>query len=423
MTALTMDAPMPIAQRAFRIVIGTFLLLAGGAFLAINAYILASGAAKFGYSEYDKMAYAAAAAIVPWVIAVLPMIVSQTWKPIPGITRWTGLKMPTLGTAAIVLVWGLFIAYNLTNGSGSIASARSEVVASRTHENTTLEADKSRRKAYADELSGIPVGRPAEAVAALIAGEKAKRTWDNTDQCRDPRGKASRAFCTNIEALKAEEANARRRVVLQDGITTLDAKIESTGATVGGTADPQVAMMQELACATIGCTDEMKLRLWLASSTPIVLEAGAAMLWYFAGLVFGFNVHRKVQAIPPPLTPEPLPVMTEPGKPILVSKERMVGGERESLSQTDLEDRRNLAHNFFSQFLLLTPGGAMPEREWYEQYESFCRHLNGKALPLESFRRVAARYVPGMGLSDVEGKRQYVYFGALPVLPKELKVI
>lgn len=386
-----------------------FLIFVGGCvFLVINSYILGSGASRNAYSDNEKYAFALAAGMVPWFIAVMPLLIQNTWRKY----RWFPVKVPSIGTAAIIAVWTVFIGYNLMGGSGAIATERTAVVSSKDHANSTFAADKERRLALLDEAKGLPTTRPAAAVEALIAGEKVKRTWQLSDNCSDPKNKTQRAFCMNIQALEAEAASGTRRAEIQAAVSELDAKIAATGDTVGGSADPQADMIYAFSCS-FGCWDKASIALWIPAATPIVLEIGASTSWYFAGIAFGIAFGRRQ----PPKKAAAVQPSGEAAAPILVNRDQM---QRAAIALTSREvlDRRKTCDQFFALVATPSSGGSLSERQWFEDYELYCSKKRAEPVELEVFRRIAFNYVARIEPNSVG---EYIYYGTLPVLDKAMR--
>ena len=137
------------------IVNGSFLII-GIIFVAVNAYLLGHGAAKWGYSDIEKYAYGIVGGSTAVVLALLPTRLNLSWKD-----TFFGLKRPSSGTFVLAALWTLFIAFNVVNGGGTIAFARQDVIAARTHEADTAGALKETRNRLAQEAKALPDARPA----------------------------------------------------------------------------------------------------------------------------------------------------------------------------------------------------------------------------------------------------------------------
>lgn len=380
----------------FRHLVGVFCLISGGIFLSINSLILFRGAYRFGHDEIDKIAFGIAAAVVPWVIAVMPALIGDTWRK-----TWFGLVRPTASTMAVILIWVLFIAYNLTNGAGVIASSRLETVADRDAGAEATRALKDQREIIRQQLAGIPNHRPAETVAKLIEAEKTSRLWDRTDRCTDATATRSRAFCDQLRTLESELASALAGEKFRESLRAIDQKI-AAAAPIVASSDPQADLLHDLTGFT-----KSKIQIWLPAATPIVLEAGASLMWHFGFMALGISLGGR-RSLPEPQKPVESPFNPAP----LISPERMKQDAVVSLEE--LTAQRKLCEWFFSHCTRHIADGSMPEEDWYSLYASICKRSNDRPLSLESFRRIAARYVPR--ISDVDG--QTTYFEMMPLMPE-----
>lgn len=390
-----------------------FLIFVGGCvFLVINSYILGSGASRNAYSDNEKYAFALAAGMVPWFIAVMPLLIQNTWRKY----RWFPTKVPSVGTAAIIAVWAVFISYNLMGGSGAIATERTAVVSSKDHANSTLAADKERRLALLDEAKGLPISRPEGTVAALVAGEKVKRQWETSGQCKDVTGKTQRAFCVNLQSLLAEQDAAKRRSEIQAAVTALDAKIAATGDTVGASADPQADMIYAFSCS-FGCWDKASIALWIPAATPIVLEIGASTSWYFAGIAFGIAFGRRQ---PPARAKTARPGEVDHGDGVislLATRERLAA-DSQRMSEPELMDSRKIAHQFFSMVATPAVGSSLSEEQWLDHYRHYCQVVHATPVPRELFRRIASDFITDL---RPNAKGEMIYWHTLPLLDKALR--
>lgn len=379
----------------FRYAIGIFCLAAGAVFLTINSIILYRGAYKFGHDEIDKIAFGVAASVVPWVIAVMPAAVGDTWRK-----TFFGLLRPSASTLAMIFAWIAFIAYNLTNGTGVIASSRLETVADREHASDTVAAMKDLRDRLKGQLAGIPQHRPADTVSREIDAAKLVKAYENSKQCADPSSRDQRATCQTISRLEGELAAARSSAKLQVEIAQVDGDLRQHKPVVAS-ADPQTDMLHD-----VTSIPKDKLRIWLAASTPIILEVGAGLMWHFGFSVLGISLRGQQTIAAPEKAKE-----ADPAPPILMSPERINAAPVASLEA--LTAQRKLCEWFFRECSRPVSAGAMTEEEWYEHYTAICRRSNDTPLPIESFRRVAMRFVPRM--HPVEG--QWQYFERLPLIP------
>lgn len=384
---------------AFRWIIGGFCLISGAIFLGINSLLLFRGAYRFGHDEIDRVALGIAAAVVPWVIAVLPALVTETWK-----RTILGLRRPSATTLGVIVVWGCFIAYNLTGGAGVIALSRLETVADREKSADTSRALKDQRDALRKQLEGVPTHRPAATVRQLLVAEKQNRQWQRTDECKDATSKDGRAFCGALARLDGELKAAEAAEKLRQEIASLDGRMAEAKPVIAS-ADPQADLIHDATGIA-----KSKIQLWIPAATPIVLEIGAGLMWHFGFSVLGIRLRERA--------PSPSPRAPAGGH---LSVAALMSPERSDLlplaSQGSLEAltaRRQLAEWFWRECSRRVPSGCMTEAQWYEHYCAVCSRSSDTPLPIETFRRMAERHVPRTG--EVDGETYY--YEILPVIPE-----
>ncbi len=383
-----------------RYTIGGFCFAAGAVFLAVNSMILFEGAYGFGagHAEHLRVGLGLAAGTVPWVLAVLPFVISTTWKPF---FRW---KRPSTATFMAIFAWVVFVAYNLAGGAGVMATSRLETVAGRDKASETTAGLQSQRARLQGQVDAIPKHRPAATVERLVEAQKQDRAWSRSEQCTDATITASRAFCANLRSLEAEGENARAADRLIAAIAGLDAKL-AAAAPVIASSDPQAELLHEMTGAS-----KARIQLWLPAMTPIVLEVGAALTWYFGLLAIGMH-HRPMDAAVPAAPVEPPPAVVFNPAP-LMSPER---ANAAAVPYAQLTRQRQLCEWFWKECSRPVAGGVMAEKDWFDHYEAVCARSNDKPLPLDSFRRIASRHVPRIGL--VEGVTHY--FEVLPLIAED----
>jgi hypothetical protein len=378
----------------FRYGVGGFFALLGAIALSANSYLLGRGAVRYAHEHdiFEQIALAAGGAIVPWALALMPMLFAVIVTS-GFLARWGSRGL-------IVLLWSIFFFYNFMMGTSNLAKLREDSAAVADHGRDTLSAKKASRKAKYASLEAIPPHRPAETVDRLLAAERANRRWTSTKGCTDATVTTSREFCDNYRTLEGELASAREANKLSVEIAALDRQIEAAPPTTSANADPFVD-------AVHGFTgfSKLSIRVVLAMLTPFILEVMGAAFWKVATILFGWSLK--------PQEPD------EEGPPQqLYSPEainRVPPASLEALTRA-----RSICEWFFRECAKPAPGGALLEREWFEQYADICRRQNDVPLPIESFRRIAARNV-GLDIHDVEtgdnGEMEKHYFGYLPAVP------
>ena len=379
----------------FRSIIGYACAMVAVAFLAINSGILARGAAKWGFDAYEKLSYGIVAATVPWVIAVMPFLIVYSWKPGKRIGR------PSIATLVGCGIWISFVVYNLLGAAGSVAAVRDEVLSWREHAAGNLRADRQSRKRMQEELDAIPKHRPPNAVASLLAAERVKPNWEQTQKCTDIRKGRDQRFCAQITTLEVELASAKRAGELAATLAAVDGRL-ATAAPASEKVDPQARII-----AKLSGWDEEWISERLPIATPIILELGSMTLLYFSFVLLGLSHHRVVTSETPQFVRRT--VTHDVAKSGLAMLPSLLPPKKVST----LTRQRELADWFFRNCSRPAEDGALPESSWYNHYIEVCKQSNDTPLPLASFRRFATRYVPD--IKDVDGT--IYYKRVLPYVP------
>ena len=374
----------------FKQIIGGFCGAAGVLFLSINAVILARGASKWGFDPTEKIAYGTVAATVPFVIASMPFLIHASWKPGKRIGR------PSLLTAVGCAIWLVFVAYNLTGAAGSVALVREDVVSTRKHAASSLQADEAMRTRLTNEINAIPGHRPAGTIAPLLAAKRSAPEWDRTEKCTDIRRGKDQKFCAEISGLESEIASDKRSQELNGQLAALNAKLETRGV-VSDRIDPQASVI-----AMFTGWEEGWISTRIPILLPIVLELGSMTLVYFSFVLIGFSHTTAVRA------PERAP------GPSVFQQARAAIIAAVPVSST-LTRQRELAEWFFRECVRPATTGSMPEAHWYRHYQDVCQQHNDNPLPLASFRRFAEK-CECLSVSQVDGA--CFYLGALPYVPR-----
>lgn len=385
----------------FRTGMGAFFALVGFVFLVISSVILARGAARWALSPWDKLAYGTVAASVPWVIALMPFLVAATWRR----GRWTG--RPTLWTLAGCAIWLCFVGYNLLGAGGAVSFTRADAMAGREHDASTVKNLKDSRQRYTTLLDAIPAAtRPTESVEPLIAAQKISPWWGYTEGCRTQSNAKERRFCTDYQKLEAELGAAKEQARLTGLIAEIDGKLLAEGA-VADVIDPQAKFIAHV----MGWSEE-RVQEWLPLATPAILELGSITLFGFAILLLDLS-HSSIffgERAPPTQAPAPaVAVAAGAAAPLPVVQ----ASPAAPVPNAALTRQVELARWFFANCVRHVASGSMPEQQWYAHYVEICARSNDVPLPVESFRRIAAPYIPS--IVQIEG--QVYYQRVLPLLP------
>jgi hypothetical protein len=366
-------------QLAMRVAATTFFLAAGCVLLVINSGLLSRGASRWADEWFEKISYGTVAALVPWFIALIPVLIALLWH-----------MRKRKAALVLVTVEAILIAYNLVGMIGSIAAVRDDVISQREYAAAKVDTNIKARKRLQDEWDKIPAHRPIASVDALLKAEKAKWQYDDTNRCKDiSRGSHAR-FCQNVAALEAELAAGKRAAEIAPQLGALEGKFEEAGAT-SKTSDWTARTL-----TLILGGEEQWVRERLPIATPIVLEILSAISFYFASIFAGIN-HRGLFFGD---AEAPAPPQREKGK-----------------DPGDPTRQRELAEWYFSHYARPVASGVMLEDRWYQDYCEICSNSRDVPLNRDAFRQIAAK-VHGLTIHPVEGRTYYK--GVLPLRAKEV---
>jgi hypothetical protein len=367
-------------------------------FLIINSAILARGAARWALSDWDRLAYMAVAATVPWVIALMPFLAAATLRQ--G-KRW---RRPTAWTWVISVVWIVFVLYNILGAGGAMNFMRTDVLAHRQHDAGRAKDMTGERERLVAARAAIPAEtRPAPMLRPLLAAEEAKPAWKATDGCRTAGSAWARRYCAAHAKLASELGAAEELDRLTAAIAALDK--QSAAAGVVDVVDPAAQFW----AAWTGMSIE-RVQAIIPLATPIVLEIGSMVFLSFALLLAGFQGHRQV--VLGGGVPRPTSLVAEPGEAAVPA-----GVLPPPVLPPRYDDPvtrgRELAVWFFSECTRPVPSGGLPEAKWYEAYGEQCARSNDTPVALEEFRALARKH--GAVVTVIDG--QVYYERVLPLIP------
>jgi hypothetical protein len=342
---------------------GVFWFLMAVIFLTGNSSLMFEGAMVYAATPLLVYVLGAVAVSTPWILAALPFQAGLTFK-----RTWFGLMRPTGGTVVVFAAYGIFIVYNVLNGSNALTTSRVNIVAEKQSDFDNKKRLEGKRAELVREQDALPKYRPAFAVASLIAAEKGAE--------------------------------------LQARIDVIDGELAKMGA-VSEETDPQATALAKWS----GRTPE-EIRAATGAFGPVALEFGALTFLVFAGWCFGWK-HSLLREIPDAAPGVAAGGQIDPPK-LLPQRDAM--DRAPSLSNEALSRSRELCEWFFRHKSRPVSGGALAEREWFDHYEAVCKASKDVPLPLPVFRRIASKFVPTITTLDGET----VYKGVLPLMGEEL---
>jgi hypothetical protein len=378
---------------AFRYAIAALIAAIGSIALTANSYLLASGALRWAgeHDAWQRLALAAGGAVVPWMLATIPLLFITIPKS-SGLFSRFGQRM------LILTLWFLFFFYNFLMGTSNIAQLREDKVASHQHTAETVAAARDRRSVLREQLTATPQHRPAATVERLLLAEQANRRWTSSNQCTDATATASRAFCDAYRTLEGELESARAGDKLTAEIAAVDAQIAAAPPMTDANADPFVT-----ALSLLFGIQERWVRVLLAMATPVILEVLGASCWKFAAGLFGWSLKAGMRQD------------DYERHDLIASPERMRFTLDQPFASLDVITRqREFLRWFLRENAKPNAAGSMSEEEWYGLYAEICRSHNDHPVPMEMFRREAAR-LHGIIIQNIEGTTHYS--GYLPMVP------
>ena len=378
----------------------SLLLFAGCIALTANSYLLGHGALKWAHDAdvFEQMALASGAAVVPWLLAILPKI------PLPATPTWSGRQSRRI---LKLTVFSIFFFYNFTMGTSNIAGMREDKVAEHVHVAETADAKRDQRKRLSLQLAALPAYRPAASIDKLLEAERISKLWVSSGGCTDATAKKSRDFCDNYHKLEAEKDYALQGDKLNAQVEQLDAKLEATSADKQDAADPFADFMHDYAHVPQHLT-----RLLMSMSTPFILEIIGATAWYFAFNLLGLTLKPPVEEV---AAPAPRIARDSLGNQWAIPSPE-IANRAPVVPIAMLTRQHELCKWFWRECARPIAAGALPEREWFDLYSEVCRRSKDTPLPIESFRRIAGRQ-HNIIIQTIDGA--CVYQGYLPLIKEE----
>jgi hypothetical protein len=365
-------------------------------FLLANSLILGAYGYKWGHTEWSKWVFAIVAGAVPF--ALWPHLhVIQAKRRMFGHSWLRG----TLSLIPLLLIYLIFVGYNVLGGTGATAFSRAHEADERAAVIDETGRLRQQRAALQAQYAGIPAHRPASGVEPLLDATKLHFFWSRTNECTDNvSNRQRRNFCGEVGQLKAELANARQADKLLAEIRLIDARL-SEGKRHVSSEDPHTAFLGSLT----GLSRDQILIIILLS-TPLILEIGA-LYWGKQALEL-FGIHVIIRDVhfeqpPPRLLAAPSSVI-----PLSAAEEpadEMAGGVDYALPQEDADLQRAAFDAFWPECTRAVPGAKTAATAVYSAYRHYCGRRDVNVLPLAyaEFKRLSAERVQHVTrTSDVE---------------------
>ncbi len=222
---------------------------------------------SLGKSEFEQQILGAVSVAVSAFIALLPTLMVWAWRERRALYIILGVPV-FLAFAAFSLSSAVGFA---AKNRGSLGEDRRLVSVRLVEVKQEIEDGETRQKAFNSV-------RTFAVLQELLRGLEQDRRWQSSKSCADATADASRSFCKDYFAAKAEMARASENERLLERVAELKrerGRLEDRGA--GREADNQAAVLARLLGVQ---TSEVErgLTLFLA----VLVEIGAALGLYFA---------------------------------------------------------------------------------------------------------------------------------------------
>ncbi|MGI9423725.1 MAG: hypothetical protein ACR2PA_11065 [Hyphomicrobiaceae bacterium] len=377
--------------------LGVLGVLAAGVLLLVSAAMNWRFGYQLGTTEFDGFIYGSASAAADCLKALVPFFIFAAVRN----------KMWAQALAS-VLVWGVVTVYSLTSALGHAALNRQDTAGTRASEVQTykdLRADLERAKS---QLGWVPQHRPASTVQSEIDGLKLKRQWKWTKGCTTAKGRSNRRFCDNFTGLKAELASANEAAKLEVRIASTQAKLEGQNGVTHSSADPQAAVLANLAGIFMPGVKMEHIQTALVIFIALLLEVGSGLGMYIAFSQWRLKEVRVPVAIRKPEaaaypTETPNVVATEPVA-AAVTEPQIGANDNKSVPQltapeTDVE-------RYYNENVESQDGSSLTATALYEDYCAWCDEQEKEPLALPTFGREFGDL--GVQKAKIAGRVRYI---------------
>lgn len=372
----------------FRYLIGGLYAVIAIIFLSVNSYVLGSFGYKWSHDPATQWGFAMIGGAIPWGLAPILHVAAAKRRAF-GYSGLYSMFRGTMSMIPFLIIYTLFVGYNVLGGTGATAFSRSQIQDEREHVIDETARLKKRREAKQTELDDIPAHRPADAVASLMQAHRKHRFWSTTNECGDNeiKSKAQRDYCAEYFKLDAEMKASARAAVLQKELDAVDADLNKPQRAVSKT-DPQITFLADLTGA-----DKKHILFVLLLATPLVLEAGAL---YWGGLaleLLGIRLNIAHEDVLPPPARRRLAAdsdVVDVGQPIALGT---LSGEDRAMQMAVLEA-------FLTDCLRHAAGAQEAEGKLMSAYINYAASRNVLPVDKSTFRKVTAqrvRYITTVG--------------------------
>ena len=378
--------------------LGVLGVLAAGVLLLVSAAMNWRFGYQLGTTEFDGIIYGSASAAADCLKALVPFFIFAAVRN----------KMWAQAFASVV-VWGVVTVYSLTSALGHAALNRQDTAGSRASEVQTykdLRADLERAQA---QLGWVPQHRPAATVQSQINGLKLKRQWRWTKGCTTAKGRSNRRFCDGFTGLKAELASANEAAKLETRIAGIQAKLEGQNGVTHSSADPQAAVLANLAGLFMPGVKMEHIQTALVIFIALLLEVGSGLGMYIAFSQWRLKevrapaVIRKQSEAAATLAETPTIVTAEP---VVAAVTEPQVGANDNKSAPQLAAPETDVERYYNENVDSQDGSSLTATALYEDYCTWCDEQEKEPLALPTFGREFGDL--GVQKAKIAGRVRYI---------------
>ena len=375
--------------------LGVFGVLAAGVLLAVSAAMNWRFGFSLGRTEFDGQIYGAASAAADCMKALVPFFFFAALRT----KMWSQ-------AAASALLWVVVMAYSLTSALGHAALNRLDTAGQRAATVQTYKDHRADLKRAQEQLSWIPQHRPAQAVQSQIDSLKADKAWRWTKGCTKVTGPKGRSYCQKYHGFTAELASAEQASVLEARIADTQAKLaQSEGATVMSEADPQAAVLANLASVVMPSVKVEDVQTALTVFIALLLEVGSAF-----GMYVAFSQWRLYDRHAP-AAPNIAPVSTAAAavaapKAVAIAKPRSGANDNKTAPAARLIAPETDVERFYKERIETQDGSSLTATSLYEDYCGWCDEQQKEPLALPTFGREFGEL--GVQKARIAGRVRYI---------------
>lgn len=380
--------------------LGVLGVLAAGVLLLVSAAMNWRFGFQLGTTEFDGFIYGSASAAADCMKALIPFFIFAAIRN----------KMWAQAFAS-VLVWSVVTIYSLTSALGHAALNRQDTAGTRATEVQTykdLRADLERAKG---QLSWVPQHRPASAVQSEINGLQLKRQWKWTKGCTTAKGRTNRRFCDTYTSLKSELASANEAAKLETRIAGIQAKLEKRDGVTHSSADPQAAVLAQIAGVFIPGVKTEHIQMTLVIFIALLLEVGSGLGMYIA--FSQWRIGERRAPVEPAAAPAVVEATATATEMPLIATEPVVQAVREP--QVGANDNRSApkpvapeadVERYYEENVESKDGSSMTATALYEDYCAWCDEQEKEPLALPTFGREFGDL--GVQKAKIAGRVRYI---------------